>query len=105
MDLEQFFQKDVPEKLQKLREEHPGLDGRIRLDVRTEEGVRTWVVDLGTGEVTEGEAPSDTQIQVDGHTLLGLAERKIQPLQAFFSGKLRVSGNMDLALRLSRWIF
>ncbi len=105
MDLDTFFQHHVPEKLQELRQQHADLAGRIRLDIQTSEGVRIWVVDLKEGTVEEGDAPADTRIQLDADTLLGLAEKRIQPFQAFFTGKLRVSGNMDLALRLSRYLF
>ena len=62
-----------------------------------------WTVDLknGTGSVTEGRAKkSDITITVSDENFVKMASGKLNPQQAFMGGKIKIKGNMGLAMKL-----
>ncbi|CAH1773112.1 unnamed protein product [Owenia fusiformis] len=68
------------------------------------EGV--WVVDAksGNGSVSFGtEAKGDCTINMADEDLLNLMTGQLNPQKAFFQGKLKVTGNMSLALKLKEF--
>ncbi|KAL3869512.1 hypothetical protein ACJMK2_042183 [Sinanodonta woodiana] len=70
-----------------------GADGK--------EGI--WIVDAknGTGSVTfGGPAKGDVTLNMSDEDLLSLMTGKLNPQQAFFQGKLKIQGNMGLAMKL-----
>lgn len=65
------------------------------------EGV--WVVDVknGNGSVKFGSsAKPDVTLSMTDDDLLALMTGKLNPQQAFFKGKLKMTGNMGLAMKL-----
>jgi putative sterol carrier protein len=65
----------------------------------------TWVVDLTKdgGAVTEG--PTETAnctINTDADTFVKVATGKIPGAQAFMTGKLKIKGDMSLAMKLGK---
>ena len=78
----------------------PGFGGTLRLDI---EGAGTLFID-GTDtpvQVHPADDPdADTQIHLDFATLKGLVSGDLNPALAFMTGKLKVSGNMGLAMKL-----
>ena len=80
-----------------------GFGGRIRLDV---DGEGSLMLD-GSGdnvEVSSSDDEADTTIGLDMDTLKGLIEGDLNPAMAFMTGKLAVSGNMGLAMKLQGMI-
>lgn len=72
--------------------------------------------DLGGGDVLfidgrttppaiarEGAAP-DTTLTISAENLMKLADGKLAPTLAFMTGKLKVSGNMGVALKLANML-
>ncbi|XP_071116602.1 sterol carrier protein 2-like [Haliotis cracherodii] len=62
-----------------------------------------WIVDAknGSGSVTFGtQSKSDVTIAMNDEDLLKLMTGKLNPQQAFFQGKLKITGNMSLAMKL-----
>lgn len=62
-----------------------------------------WVVDLknGNGSVKAGRAAkADLTLTVSDDDFVMLAEGKLNPQQAFMRGKLKLKGNMGLAMKL-----
>ncbi len=63
----------------------------------------TWVVSVGEGacSVAEGihDAPSAT-IDTASETWVGMITGSINPMQAFMSGKIKISGNMADVMKL-----
>jgi hypothetical protein len=66
--------------------------------------VDVWVADLknGTGSVSHGpsDAKVDTTLKMAEDDFVALAAGKLNAMQAFMKGKLKISGNMMLAQKL-----
>jgi putative sterol carrier protein len=77
----------------------PGLTASYRFDVA---GVGSWHVDVREGLVTvqESAEPADCVIATDEKTLLRVVNGEQNPMGAFMTGKIRVEGDVGLALRL-----
>ena len=67
-------------------------DGERRYWIRIQDGS----IDLGQGKI---DAP-DATITQDYDTAVALAKSQLNPVTAFMSGKLRISGNMMLLMQL-----
>jgi len=68
----------------------------------------TWLVDCknGTGECKYGSAGTtkpDVTITMADEDLLNVMMGKVDPQRAFFQGKLKLAGNMGLALKLKEF--
>ena len=76
-----------------------GLSASYRFDI---EGAGTWHVDVENGvvTVTESQDPADCVIATDEQTFLAVVGNEQSPMGAFMTGKIRVEGDMALALRL-----
>ena len=66
------------------------------------EGGGTWRVEVRAGVVTveQSQEPADCMIATDEQTFLGVVQNQLSPIGAFMTGKIRVEGDMGLALRL-----
>lgn len=75
------------------------LDASYRFDI---EGAGSWRLE-GDGEkavVTESDAPADCVIRTDENTFLRIVRGEQSPMGAYMTGKVRVEGDLGLALRL-----
>lgn len=64
-----------------------------------------WLVDVknGNGSVKKGgRGRADCTFTVKDKHLVDLMNGKLQPQSAFFAGKLKITGNMSLAMRLQQ---
>lgn len=72
--------------------------------VKSKDGAEgVWVVDAknGSGSVTFGAEPKgDVKIIMADEDMYNLMLGTLNPQQAFFSGKLKIQGNMGLAMKL-----
>ncbi len=77
----------------------PGESASYRFDV---EGAGSWRVTLAEGraDVTEGGGDADCAIATDERTFVGIVNGEQSPMGAFLAGRIRVEGDMGLALRL-----
>jgi putative sterol carrier protein len=96
MTVREFFEQ-VPGRVS--AEQARRLDASYRFDV---EGAGSWRLEAD-GErvvVTESDAPADCVIRTDEATFLGIVGGRKGAMGAYMTGKIRVEGDLGLALRL-----
>jgi putative sterol carrier protein len=61
----------------------------------------TWVMDLRDDpKVTEGDGEAQCVIKMSAGDFVDMIEGRANPQQLFFMGKLRIEGDMGLAMKL-----
>eukprot|EP00612_Vaucheria_litorea_P008454 CAMPEP_0171482292 /NCGR_PEP_ID=MMETSP0946-20130122/7374_1 /TAXON_ID=109269 /ORGANISM="Vaucheria litorea, Strain CCMP2940" /LENGTH=113 /DNA_ID=CAMNT_0012014267 /DNA_START=54 /DNA_END=395 /DNA_ORIENTATION=+ len=78
--------------------------GGTYLFVVTKDGQeKNWFLNLkdGNGSLSEGAANADCTITTDDESLFALFTGKADPQNLFFGGKLKLDGDMGLAMSLS----
>ena len=78
-----------------------GIDHSYLFDV---EGEGQWLVEVRDGavRVTEGPADADVKISVGGDTFSRIASGQQNPVTAYMTGKLKISGDTGAALKLQK---
>ncbi|KAI8911112.1 SCP2 sterol-binding domain-containing protein, partial [Gorgonomyces haynaldii] len=78
------------------------VNGVFEMVVKAGGKEQSWTLDFKKGSVSVGkpEGKSDITITLNDDVFLDLASGKINGQKAFMSGKLKVKGNMMLAMRL-----
>ena len=60
-------------------------------------GDSTWVIDCKQSKVSRGTGKADCTVTLSEENFMALATGKLQGMQAFMAGKMKVKGNMMLA--------
>lgn len=79
-----------------------GIDKVVMFDLAGEGGGQ-WTAKIADGkmEMVEGTGtPPNTTFKMKADVFLGIVNRKINPVAAFMQGKVRVEGDMSVAMRL-----
>jgi putative sterol carrier protein len=79
-----------------------GIDKVVMFDLAGEGGGQ-WTATIADGkvELVEGAAtPPNTTFKMKADVFLGIVNGKINPVAAFMQGKVRVQGDMSVAMRL-----
>nr|XP_057922550.1 sterol carrier protein 2 [Doryrhamphus excisus] len=97
-ELEKHLQKEGAQLVKKI-------GGVFAFQVKDSPGGKeaTWVVDVknGNGSVTnEPGTKADCTLSMNDKDLLDLMTGKLNPQTAFFKGKLKITGNMGMAMKL-----
>jgi len=98
------FDRHLPEKFKAK----PDLVTRINAVYQFEiggDGGGSWSVDLTTpgGAIASGAAPgARCTVRMTGADFLAIVNGKLNPQMAFMSGKLKIQGDMGLALKLQQ---
>ncbi len=72
-----------------------GFDGSVRFVIEDEGEL---LIDEGGARAGDGEA--DCVLTADADTFRGMLEGEVNPTSAFMSGRLKVDGDMGLAMKL-----
>eukprot|EP01121_Diplochlamys_sp_Union-15-3_P014982 TRINITY_DN4860_c0_g1_i1.p1 TRINITY_DN4860_c0_g1~~TRINITY_DN4860_c0_g1_i1.p1 ORF type:complete len:245 (-),score=65.31 TRINITY_DN4860_c0_g1_i1:27-761(-) len=80
----------------------PKVGGTYQFNINTSSGEKSWTVDLknAPGSVKEGKSSADCTITMKEDDFVALMTGKINGQQAFMQGKLKIGGNMQLAMKL-----
>ena len=101
---------DAPSSCKQVFEQMPshfrkeaaqGLNAVYQFDLSGEGGGKWYIaINNGTCDIKEGAHPApNITISMAAQDYLDMATGKLNPQMAFMSGKLRISGDMGLALR------
>jgi SCP-2 sterol transfer family len=96
---------DLTQSLQQLSAELASFDAPMLLQVQVLEGSSThdWELECGRDRVSASRRSAnevDVRVVVRHDTWLQIAHGKLNPFDAFITGKLRVGGDVELAKRL-----
>ncbi len=98
----EIFQKHMPAKLASTPDLAKKINATYKFVITGAE-TGTWVVDLtqGGGTIKEGEGEAKCTITIAATDLIDIINGKLNGQMAFMSGKLKVAGDMTLALKLN----
>jgi putative sterol carrier protein len=77
----------------------------IQLDLTGEDG-GAWLLDISGGKCAvreEKAAKSDVTVTMDAADFVAMYSNKLNPVQAFMSGRIKVAGNVGMVMQLLNW--
>lgn len=97
----EVFEQDIPKRLK----ENPDLAKSINATYKfvvTGEGGGTWIVDLTKTppEVREEDKDARCTVTISAEDFMAMLQGKLDGQMAFMTGKLKISGDMSLAMKL-----
>jgi putative sterol carrier protein len=100
-NVREIFEKRVPKRLQTKPDLVEKMNTSYKFVVTGDQAC-TWLVDLTKpgGEVVESDAPAKCTLTIGSKDLLDLMNGNLSPQMAFLSGKVKVAGDISLAMKL-----
>ena len=88
--------QDITDKLQRALDGQEGLDKSLKLDLRGD-----GVVFIEGRSVSNEDRPADCTVSVSKDDLEALAKGELDPMGALMRGRMRVTGDMGVAMKLA----
>lgn len=105
VDIQKLFNEELPAALAKKADEAKQIGAKYQLNV-TGEGGGEWFIDVsdsGPKVVPGNPGNADCTMTVSSEDFPKLYENpQAHGMQLFFAGKLKISGNQMLAMKLSK---
>jgi len=95
---------DLAKKISSTPDLVKQIGGIYQFDVTAGGKTKSWTVDLknGKGSVAEGTGKADCTIVASDDDFVGMMTGKLNSQQLFMQGKLKIKGNMGLAMKLNK---
>jgi putative sterol carrier protein len=103
VDIKKLFDEELPAALAKNAEAAKGIGAKYQMNIAGPTGGE-WNIDVSpSGPFCKpGSGPADCTISITDEDFQKLVENpQANGMQLFFSGKLKVSGNQMLAMKLN----
>ncbi len=101
--VKQYFDEVVPAKIKENKDMMEDFSASYLFKVG--DGVWSLVIKDGKGELTEGEIDNpDCTIEASEEDWLSVVRGELNSQMAFFQGKLKITGNIALSLKLNAFI-
>ena len=101
MSTTEIFSERIAKKLQENAEKVKTINSVYQFQITDEN--KTFTIDLTKDQDFVSEGPSDQAkcfVSITSADLISILDKKLNPQMAFMSGKLKVKGDMGLALKL-----
>ncbi|MEM7507065.1 MAG: SCP2 sterol-binding domain-containing protein [Pseudomonadota bacterium] len=89
--------KDAATKLLEMKVAETGFDGSVKFDIEDE-----GVIRIADGAVTQEDGDADCTISASMDVLRELFDGDLSPTAAFMSGKIKIDGDMGVAMKMSQ---
>lgn len=100
-----IIEKEIAKKLKEFPEKAKAVNAIIELDVTGDDGGK-WSIDCTKGgKISAGSTgKAALTVTVSDSDFVDLFAGKLSPTKAYFSGKLKLKGDMSLAFKLGNII-
>jgi hypothetical protein len=106
VDINEIFEKVFPQRLKANPQWLQETKGVCKFVV-TGHDKHTWMIDLNIygGEIRVADEEADCTITITRNDLIDIVNGELNPAQAFFHEKVRLAGNINLAIDLGQILF
>lgn len=106
MKIKDIFDKEIGKKLSKIDGELEGLYGQISFNISGKDGGQ-WTINFDDAppKINVGLIDDPTlTVAIDCEDFKAVLNSTLNPVSAYFSGKLKVAGDMGLAFKLASFL-
>jgi putative sterol carrier protein len=92
---------ELTERIRQRAAANPPLGYRVKFDLG-DDGLIFWDGTDSTARIANEDGDADTTIGISGGDLTKMIEGDLNPTLAYMTGRLKVSGSMGVALKISQ---